>query len=82
MAIWRNARTVHRTDGPYLFGRFTIADAMYAPMVSRFVTYGIEGDDAMTQAYMDAIIADPDMKQWYDDAAREDHQIEHCEVGL
>jgi glutathione S-transferase len=41
-AIWTDCRRRYAADGPYLFGQFSIADAMYAPVVSRFVTYAIE----------------------------------------
>ena len=39
--IWRDAREKHGAEGPFLFGRFTIADAYFAPVVRRFVTYVI-----------------------------------------
>jgi len=52
-----------KAGGPYLFGAFTIADAMYAPVATRFVTYGV-ALDAVSQAYVDAILAMPAMKEW------------------
>ena len=56
--------------GPFLFGGFTAADAMYAPVVTRFDTYG--GDLAPdTRAYVDAILTLPAMKEWYAGAAAE-----------
>jgi len=69
MAIWREALAA--SGGPFLFGReFTIADAMYAPVTTRFVTYGVEVD-ATSRAYIDTIAAFPPMQQWCADAARE-----------
>ena len=68
-AIWGAARTGFGQGGPFLFGAFTIADAFFAPVVGRFVTYGVELD-AACQAYADAVgrgtvvavaLADPDM---------------------
>ena len=44
MEIWRECRARHGGAGPYLFGAFTIADVMYAPVVTRFRTYGVELD--------------------------------------
>jgi len=52
-----------KAGGPYLFGAFTIADAMYAPVATRFVTYGV-ALDAVSQSYVDAILAMPAMKEW------------------
>src|SRR5262249_22495965 len=54
MAIWRECLTASR--GPFLFGAFTIADAMYAPVVTRFATYGVDLD-ATCRAYVDAVAA-------------------------
>jgi len=68
-AIWADA--IAASGGPYLFGRaFTIADAMYAPVTTRFVTYGVEVD-ATARAYIDAITAHPAMQRWLADAALE-----------
>ncbi|MEL7543376.1 MAG: glutathione S-transferase family protein [Pseudomonadota bacterium] len=65
-AIWSDCRACHASDGPFLFGAFSIADAMYAPVVSRFRTYGIApesfGGTAAASAYMDAIWALPAMQ--------------------
>ncbi|CAN5781294.1 glutathione S-transferase family protein [soil metagenome] len=66
-AIWRE-RLAH--GRPFLFGEFTIADAMYAPVASRFRTYGVALDSVCTK-YVDTIFALPTMKQWIADAERE-----------
>ena len=68
-AIWRECRERWgaKTEGPYLFGNFTIADTMYAPIVSRFHTYGVE-PDPVSNAYIAAILADPDFNSWVEQA--------------
>jgi glutathione S-transferase len=67
-AIWRECLAA--SGGPFLFGAFTIADAMFAPVTTRFTTYGVELD-ATCKAYVDAVAAVPAMKQWIADAERE-----------
>ena len=49
--------------GPFLFGRFCIADAMYAPVVSRFDSYGVKVAKPV-RAYMDRVLALPGMIAW------------------
>ncbi len=68
--IWREQLSEKRTGGPFLFGAFTIADAMFAPVASRFRTYGIDVD-ATCRAYIDAIFALPGVQQWMRDAESE-----------
>jgi glutathione S-transferase len=68
--IWRDARARFGTGGPFLFGRFSIADAMYAPVVTRFATYGVELDP-VAKAYAEAITALPAMQAWTRDALAE-----------
>jgi glutathione S-transferase len=69
-AIWRDCRAKFGSGGPFLFGAFSNADAMFAPVVSRFKTYVVKLDpDA--QAYADAILAHPAMREWYISAAGE-----------
>ena len=70
-AIWREIRQAYAATGPYLFGAaFNLADAMYAPVVTRLLTYRPEiAPD--TQAYCDAVRAHPLMQRWYDLAAEE-----------
>lgn len=69
-AIWRQCRSQYGGGGPFLFGHFTAADAMYAPVVTRFDTYGGELA-ADTRAYVDAVLAMPAMREWYAGAAAE-----------
>jgi glutathione S-transferase len=66
--IWEDALAA--SGGPFLFGAFTIADAMYAPVATRFTSYGITVS-ARCREYMDALHALPAMKQWTTDAAAE-----------
>jgi glutathione S-transferase len=68
-AIWAEALAAH--GGPFLFGRdFGLADAMYAPVVTRFLTWQPEVS-ATTKAYCDAVRAHPLVARWYDEAAAE-----------
>jgi glutathione S-transferase len=69
-ALWRETRAQFGHGGPFLFGRFGIADAFYAPVVSRFVTYGIAAEGP-ARAYMDAVLALPAMQEWTRDACAE-----------
>ncbi|NJN53219.1 MAG: glutathione S-transferase family protein [Gammaproteobacteria bacterium] len=77
-AIWRQCRSAHRGAGPFLFGDFTIADAMYAPVVSRFETYGIEVG-VTEREYMDAILGLPAMRAWIESAHQESEVIDRFE---
>jgi len=78
-AIWRDCRTRFGAGGPFLFGAFTNADAMYAPVVSRFVTYAVALDETC-QAYVAAVSALPAMKSWVAAARVEPERIEGEEV--
>lgn len=70
-AIWRETRAAHGAGGPFLFGAaFSGADAMFAPVVARFLTYAPELA-ADTRAYCDAVRAHPLVAEWYDLAAKE-----------
>lgn len=62
-AVWRMARRQFGAGGPFLFGRFSVADAMYAPVVTRFNTYGVALDE-VGQAYCAAILDLPAMRDW------------------
>ncbi len=71
MDIWREAlRDTGASKGPFLFGTFTIADAMYAPVTTRFTTYGVDLD-ATCRGYVAAIAALPAFQRWAADAAKE-----------
>jgi glutathione S-transferase len=75
--IWTDCRK--RSGGPFLFGGFGAADAMYAPVVSRFHTYGIE-TGASAKAYMDAVMALPAWAEWRAAALKEPWVLPEDEV--
>jgi glutathione S-transferase len=62
-ALWNDCRARFGQGGPFLFGHFTIADAFYAPVVTRFVTYEVELDP-VSRAYRDAVLELPALKTW------------------
>lgn len=68
--LWRQLRTAHGAGGDCLFGDFGIADAMFAPVAFRFVGYGVPMDN-VAQAYVDALLALPAMREWRDAAHAE-----------
>jgi glutathione S-transferase len=63
IAMWHELRAAHAADGPFLFGRFGAADAFYAPVVTRFVTYEVTLPDVCA-AYMATMQALPAMREW------------------
>src|SRR3984893_15740300 len=75
VALWRDCRRRHGGSGPFLFGGFSAADAMYGPVASRFRTYLPDltsyGDDGGAQAYVEALFALPAMAEWEEGARRE-----------
>lgn len=76
--IWRDC--LQRYGGPYLFGTGrTLADAMYAPVATRFLTYDVRLDEACS-AYCATILAMPEMQSWIDAARLEPDDIEELEV--
>jgi glutathione S-transferase len=62
-SIWTEARAKYGRGGPYLFGAFSAADAFYAPVATRFVTYGVElaGE---AKAYLQALLQDSAVREW------------------
>ncbi len=77
-AIWRECLETY--GGPYLFGpTLTMADAMYAPVCTRFATYGVALDPA-SAAYSARILAWPAMQEWIAAAKQEPDDIEELEV--
>lgn len=74
VALWTEARSRFGTGGDLLFGHFTIADAMFAPVVTRFRTYGV-ALPATAQAYADAVWALPEMQAWIAAAKAEKEAI-------
>jgi glutathione S-transferase len=79
--IWTDCRSRDAAEGPWLFGSFSIADAMYAPVVTRFHTYGVSCGSIAAE-YMKTVLDDTDVKRWYEAAGQEQEIIEKFEVGL
>lgn len=79
-AIWRDCRDRFGAGGPFLFGRFSIADAMFAPVVTCFATYHVTVGE-IERAYCDAVRELPAMRAWTAAAAAEPWTIEAEEVG-
>jgi len=76
--LWTDCRTRFGAGGPFLFGAFGAADAMYAPVVSRLHTYG--GDvGAVARAYMAAVMALPAWTEWRTAALQEPWVLPHDE---
>ncbi|CDO35627.1 MULTISPECIES: glutathione S-transferase family protein [Novosphingobium] len=79
LTLWAEARARFGGGGPFLFGTFSAADVFYAPVVSRFLTYGV-GVPGFAQAYMQAVWEHEWMQQWVGAAESEDWVIEQFEV--
>ena len=77
-ALWSDCRARFGAGGPFLFGTFGAADAMYAPVVSRLHTYGLPVS-ATARAYMDAVMALPAWRAWHDAAMQEPWVMQHNE---
>lgn len=73
--IWRMCRTAYGGDGDFLFGEFSAADAMYAPVTSRFRTYGVDlaahGDDGTAAAYCETILSLNQISEWSEAGKRQ-----------
>jgi glutathione S-transferase len=78
-AMWADCHARFGTGGPFLFGGFGAADAMYAPVVARLHTYGV-AVSADTRAYMDAVMALPAWHEWYAAALKEPWVLAEDEV--
>jgi glutathione S-transferase len=76
-AIWRECLDAY--GGPFLFGEFSMADAMYAPVVTRFQTYDVPLDK-VCQGYCERVLAHPFVMEWVADAKHEHEEIEELEV--
>lgn len=87
-ALWASCRARFAAQGPWLFGAWSIADAMYAPVVTRFVTYRVEGDgrdpaaDAHVAGYITTTCADPLLAEWSALAREETEVVEADEAGV
>lgn len=78
--IWSDCRKTFNTDGPWLFGGFTIADCMYAPVALRFQTYGV--DISITaREYMNTMIENQHITDWMAAARQETEFQSKYEIG-
>lgn len=71
LAIWRDCRAEFGAAGPFLFGAWSITDAMFAPVVFRFQSYHV-ALDPVSAAYCDAMLSLPAMREWADSARLEE----------
>lgn len=76
--IWNDCRTRYGAHGPFLFGRFGIADAMYAPVALRFQTYAVSVDGAAGD-YARTLLDLPALQEWVAAARAEKEQLAHYE---
>ncbi|MBT0670363.1 glutathione S-transferase family protein [Novosphingobium profundi] len=81
LTLWAEARARFGHGGPFLFGTFGAADVIYAPVVSRFLTYGI-GVPGFAQAYMQAVWEHDWMQAWIAAAEAEEWVIEQYETPV
>ncbi len=77
-AIWNDCRARFGRGGDFLFGQFSIADAMFAPVTTRFITYDVPLDP-VSAAYVKTVQAMPAMQEWYAAARDEAEVIEQYE---
>jgi glutathione S-transferase len=78
--IWREC--IEHWGGPYLFGgRLSVADAMFAPVCTRFATYDV-ALDAVSDAYKHAMLATLDMRAWRAEALKEPEEVTELEVEV
>ncbi len=80
LGLWAEARARHGKGGPFLFGTFGAADIFYAPVVSRFITYGV-AVPGFAQAYMQAVWEHDWMQEWIEAAETEEWTISQFEVS-
>ena len=80
LQLWAEARARHGSAGPFLFGTFGAADIFYAPVVSRFLTYGI-GVPGFALSYMQAIWEHDWMREWIGGDEAEEWVIEQVEAA-
>jgi glutathione S-transferase len=79
-AIWSGCRRDHGERGPYLFGGFSVADAMFAPVVLRVRSYGLPISE-MSRRYQETMLSDAWLGDWIETACRETQVIPYEEVG-
>jgi glutathione S-transferase len=80
MQLWAQARARFAGTGEFLFGRWCAVDMMYAPVVTRFITYGVPVP-SFAGSYMKAVLSHPHVSEWIDKAQDEPWVIEQFETG-
>lgn len=78
--MWSSLRAQHHTQGPWLFGQFSIADVMYAPVALRFASYQPELSDGALH-YVQQVLSHPAVQEWIAAAVLESEVIPEEEVG-
>lgn len=78
-AVWRYCREGFANDGPWLFGEFTIADVMYAPVVMRFRSIPVDLDDDAA-GYCSTVESDPSVREWIRRGLEETHRVDEDEL--
>ena len=79
--IWRDCRSAAESDGDFLFGPWSAADAMYAPVASRFKTYKVDLDET-SAAYVDAVLGTDWFRAWAADAENEPWIVPEDEIDM
>lgn len=79
-ALWRECRDHRGAPGPWLFGEFSIADAMFAPVALRFDTYGVDLPGE-AEAYVSTVLAHPALREWVAEGRAESEVLEAEERG-
>jgi glutathione S-transferase len=79
--IWRDSLERVTDEGAFLFGPWSAADAMFAPVASRFRTYGVELD-ATCQRYADAVLGSAWFKEWEAEALNEPYIVPEDEIDM
>ncbi len=80
--IWNDCRARFGAAGPWLFGEYSIADCMYAPVVLRFNTYGAGSITPAARWYMASVLEDPALQEWIQAAKAEKWSYPASEIGL
>jgi glutathione S-transferase len=80
LQLWAQARARFAGTGDFLFGHWCAADMMYAPVVTRFITYSVPVPP-FAELYMKAVLSHPDVNEWIDKAQDEPWVIEQYEIG-
>ena len=80
LQLWAQARARYGGTGDFLFGEWCAADMMYAPVVTRFITYGVKVPN-FAGVYMKCVLSHPDVAEWIDKAQDEPWVIEQYEAA-